>query len=548
MILDALRPNRGKSPVSKQITMPFPVGGWDASSPLAAMKPDRAVQLKNWFPQPGWGEIRRGFRRHAWDIVSNSTPVETLMAWRGPASSKMFAAGGGSIYDVTSNAQATSAVTGLGEDRWQHVNQTTSGGHYLFIVNGIDDPRHYNGTTWATPSITGFTASDAIQVNTHKRRIWMVPADSTTAYYLGTDAIAGAATSFALGSLFTRGGYLMAMATWTRDGGAGSDDYAVFISSEGQVALYQGTDPASSTTWSLVGVFDVPPPIGRRCFFRWGADLGLITLQGVYPLSQLLAVDQSQANRVSLTENIAQAFNDAHRAHGNKWGWEGCVYPKGTRLIVNVPTSENATAIQYVMNTITGAWCEYDGHNANCWLVYDEQVYFGGMNGAVYKADTGAVDYTVPIVAVGQAAYSALGTPKIKQWKMIRPLITASGIYRPGIGISTDFQETDTLSASDVASGGSIAVFGSAVFDSSTFANDVNNVSDWVDVGAIGSFGSIKFTGRVGVDAAAAGGEWGVASWGADVWGADVWGGTGAAEEILKINGFLVMAEVGGSL
>lgn len=71
----------------------------------------------------------------------------------------------------------------------------------------------------------------------------------------------------------------------------------------------------------------------------------------------------------------------------------------------------------------------------------------------------------------------------------------------------------------------------------------MNNVSDWVDVGAIGSFGSIKFTGRIGVDAAAAGGEWGVA-----VWGGDVWGGTGATEEILKINGFLVMAEVGGSL
>ena len=465
------------------------------------------------------------------------------MAWRGAASSKMFAAGGTVIYDVTSNAAATSSLTGLANARWQHVNMTTAAGHYLFVVNGADSPRHYNGSAWATPSITGFTASEAIHVNTHKKRLWLIPVNSTTAYYLATDAIAGAATSFALGSLFTRGGYLMAMATWTRDGGAGSDDYAVFISSEGQVALYQGTDPASSATWSLVGVFDTPPPIGRRCFFRWGADLGLITLQGVYPLSQLLAVDQSQANRVSLTENIARAFSDAHRSYGANWGWEGCVYPKGTRLIVNVPTSENATAVQYVMNTLTGAWCEYDAHNANCWIVYNEAVYFGGMDGAVYKADSGALDYDQPIVAVGQAAYSALGTPKLKAWKMIRPLITASGAFRPGIGVSTDFTETDTLSDSDVAISGSISVFGTAVFGTATFATDINNVSDWVDVGAIGSFGSIKFTGRIGVDAAASGGKWGVSAWGSGLWGVG-----GGPDEIMRINGFLVLAEVGGSL
>ncbi|CAB4146518.1 hypothetical protein UFOVP1157_5 [uncultured Caudovirales phage] len=543
MILDALRPNRGKSPVSKQLTMPFPVGGWDASSPLAAMKPDRAVQLKNWFPQPGWGEIRRGFSRHASNVVSSSTPVQTLMAWRGAASSKMFAAGSTAIYDVTANASATSSLTGLTNARWQHVNMTTAAGHYLFIVNGADSPRHYNGSAWETPSITGFTASEAIHVNTHKKRLWLIPANSTTAYYLATDAIAGAATSFALGSLFTRGGYLMAMSTWTRDGGAGSDDYAVFISSEGQVAIYQGTDPASSTTWSLVGVFDTPPPIGRRCFFRWGADLGLITLQGVYPLSQLLAVDQSQANRVSLTENIARAFSDAHRLYGANWGWEGCVYPKGTRLIVNIPTNENATAVQYVMNTLTGAWCEYDAHHANCWIVYNEAVYFGGMDGAVYKADSGALDYDRPIVAVGQAAYSALGTPKLKAWKMIRPLITASGAFRPGIGVSTDFTETDTLSDSDVSISGSISVFGTAVFDTATFATDINNVSDWVDVGAIGSFGSIKFTGLIGVDSAASRGLWGVSAWGNGLWGVE-----GGPDEVMRINGFLVLAEVGGSI
>jgi hypothetical protein len=46
---------------------------------------------------------------------------------------------------------------------------TTPGGTFLFIVNGADAPRTFDGTSWATPSITGITASQAVHVNAHKR-------------------------------------------------------------------------------------------------------------------------------------------------------------------------------------------------------------------------------------------------------------------------------------------------------------------------------------------------------------------------------------------
>ena len=535
-----VRSNRPRRQIARERPLPFPVGGWDAASPLASMPADRAVELKNWFPQPGWGEIRRGYRRHAGSMGDD--PVETLFAWRGPASEKMFAAANDTIYDVTSAGVTTSAVTGLQNARWQHVNISTSAGHFVVLCNGADDVRHYNGSAWATPSITGVSSSDLIHVNSHKRRLWFVEVDTTDAWYLATEAVAGSATKFALGALFTRGGYLMAMGTWTRDGGSGADDYAVFISSEGQVALYQGTDPASANTWSLVGVFDVPPPIGRRCFFRYGADLGLVTLEGVFQLSQLLAVDQSQVRRDARSERNSRAFNDARRSYGDNWGWEACVYPKGTRLIVNVPTSENSMAKQYVMNTLTGAWCEFDAHHAQSWMVFGEELYFGSPDGVVYKADTGAVDYDQEIVAVGQTAYTAFGSPYIKRWMLVRALVTASGGYRPEIGVSVDFTETDTLSG--VGEGtNTAALFGTAVFGIAVFAADTNTVSDWVDVSAIGQFGSVKFRGRLGVAA-----DDTAAKWGAALWGVGAWGASGASEEVLRINGFMVTAETGGIL
>lgn len=544
MMLAPLRPNPRQKAAARSAIVPAPIEGWDASTALAAMSPKRALQLKNWFPQPGYVEVRRGYRYHAWNITSDTTPVETLMIWQGPSSSKMFAAGGGKIYDVTSSGAGTSAVTGLNEDRWQWVNMTTSAGAFLFCVNGTDSARHYNGSTWATPSITGITSSDIVHVNVHKKRLWFTIKDTTKAAYLATDAVAGAATEFNLGANFKKGGYLVGMATWTRDGGSGSDDYAVFISSRGQAAVYQGTDPASANTWALVGVFDIPTPIGRRCFTSYGADVLLTTLEGVFPLSQILSLDSAQQSRRAITANIETAINIDAQSYSGNWGWEICVYPKGTRLIVNIPTAETEASKQYVMNTLTGAWCEFDAHNANTWVVFNDALYFGGAaDGCVYKADTGSADIDQPITAIGQAAYQSFGNPGTnKRFVMLQCLTTASGSNRPRLGMSTDFHETETLSVqASSESSGSTAVWDTAVWDTALWPGEEANINDWVSTPALGRFGSIKFYAQTGVRS-------GGSAWGVSLWGSSLWGSLGTSTATMRINGFVVLHEPGGYL
>ena len=215
-MLAPLRDNRARQAVVRSATVPAPVEGWDASSALAAMDKLRAVELKNWFPQPGYVEVRRGFQQHAYALGTATTSVETLMAWNGPAAAAMFAAAGGVIYDVTSSGvPGTSVVTGLNENRWQWCNMTTSAGAFLVLANGTDAVRNYNGATWSTPTITGVTSSDLIQVCVHKKRLWFVQKESTKAWYLATEAISGTVTAFELGSHFDLGGHLVAMTTWT---------------------------------------------------------------------------------------------------------------------------------------------------------------------------------------------------------------------------------------------------------------------------------------------------------------------------------------------
>lgn len=409
------------------------------------------------------------------------------------------------------------------------------------MCNGVDAPIHYNGTTWSAPSVTGITSTSIIQVISHKKRLWFVLADSTKGAYLGTDAIAGAATEFQFGSLFTRGGYLMALATWTRDGGAGADDYLVAISSRGQCALYRGTDPASASTWELAGVFDVAPPIGRRCFQKFGGDLLLITLEGVFPLSQLLAVDQSSARRVAISENIATAFNSAAQSYAGNFGWETCVYPKGTRLLVNVPVSENITAKQYVMNTLTGAWCEFDSWNANCFAIFGDSLYYGGNDGGVFKADVGSADIDVPITAVGQTAYTAAGTPNQKLFKMLRPLVSASGTNRPSLGVSIDFVETSAMSAVSASASLGQATWDVSAWDAAYWSGEDIQISDWINVVGLGTFGSIKFRAQTGIGAGSSG-------WSVSTWGSSLWGSAGRTAETMRIQGFLLLSEPGGFL
>lgn len=540
-MLKPARANRSRRQVSDGKSIPAPTGGWDAVSALADMPEDRAVELINWFPTSTDVRVRRGHQVQCGGLGSGV--VDSLMVYNGltSAASKMFAATGLSIYDVSASGTAVvTDRTSLANNRWQYVNFTTSGGKYLWACNGADDPIHYSGSAWAEPSLTGVTPSDIVNVNAHKNRLWFVLKDSTKAGYLATGAVAGAVTTFELGGLFTSGGYLVAMATWTRDGGAGPDDLAVFVSSRGQAAVYAGTDPSSSTTWELIGVYDVGPPIGYRCFVKVGAELMLLNLDGVLPLSKGLVLDRAAQSQVTITLNINSAMNEAARSYRANFGWELTPYSKGTMAILNVPIQEGQSQHQYVMNTITGAWCKFTGMNANCWAVFKDDLYFGGNDGFVYEADTTGLDLLTPIDAVGQGAYNYYDMRgRLKQWKLLQPLLTTDSDSRPALGISTDFRDSATLGTPSSSSSLS-ALYDSAVYDTDVYAVESRTVADWTSIAGVGQCASIHFRARTGRES-------GVSIWGVSDWG-DQWSYSVSGDIVMRMNGFNVIHENGGFL
>lgn len=485
----ALRVNPRRQRVSQTASIPAPAQGWDATNPISQIKPENAVQLDNWTCRPGYVEVRKGYTEWSGEFAD---PVETLLVWRGPASEKMFAAVSTRIYDVTTETTIlTTALGSLTNARWQYVNFSTAGGHFLITVNGADTPRKYDGSSWAVTTITGsgLTPADLIHVMAHKERLFFLEKDSLSFWYLGINAIAGAASEFPLGDILPKGGNLVTFGTWSVDGGQGQDDLAVFVSSEGEAAVYQGLDPGDATEWALVGVFDVGIPLGRRSLIKWGGDLALITSDGVVPLSTIILADRSQASRAALTGRIQNGFADLARRSLSSFGWQALAYPKGNLVIVNAPYQAGSAYWQLVMNSITGAWSRWKGINALCWAILNDEIYFGGLT-HVCRADRGSADAGEPITADLTGAYLDYGSRgRWKQFKMMRPIFVTNRRVIPAIEMVTDFSTLDPIAEqTEVTSNENN--WGVGLWGVALWGSDDEVVKDWISITGNGIVGA----------------------------------------------------------
>ena len=238
--------SKGRSPRARVVnsqTIPAPVGGWNARDSLAEMKPNEAVTLLNWMPKTSYCEIRGGYSSHATGMTGSGKTLAVYNALNG--SDKMYCATASGVYDVTSAGAvgASKAARTDGKHQWTMFGDGSS--NWLIMVNGVDKPLYFDGTTWtavdnaSTPALTGLTTTNIIGVSVFKGRLFFIQKQSLSFWYLNAGVAGGALTEFDLSAECKRGGYLMAMASWTIDGGNGSDDRAVFITSEGEVIVYQ---------------------------------------------------------------------------------------------------------------------------------------------------------------------------------------------------------------------------------------------------------------------------------------------------------------------
>lgn len=486
-----LRPATSKRPNKQVIAQPrtklAPVGGWNAKDPWAAVPEGQSIVLDNWFPRDSWVESRYGTASHKTGFLNN---VRTLMGYTSGSAQKLFAATDVGLFDATTAGAVGSSLLAITNGYCQHTNFQTSANWFHVSVNGSDELQLYDGATWkfinaaSTPAITGVVTSTLIGVNVFKRRLFLIPVGKLSFYYLPVDSVGGAAVEFPLGGIFSKGGYLMAMGTWTLDSGAGADDFAVFVTSEGQCAVYAGTDPGNAAAWSLVGVYDLAKPLGRKCFCKYGGDLLLMLEDGIYPLSK--AFQSSSIDRtVSISDNIRNAWISSVTQNRASLGWTIIQYQTAPFILINIPIGAGGVnSVQYIMNTQNKRWTRFTGIGGVDFEVLGTNLYYA-KGTQVYKAWTGFSDVgNANIVCYSKSGYDAFGYPgNNKQWLMIRPnlqVVTSVAIL---IGLAVDFRE-EMLTGALPPTPPSGGIWDTSIWDGALWGSDFNISQSWATTAA----------------------------------------------------------------
>jgi hypothetical protein len=464
-----------------------------------------------------------GLSNAIWQYVNISTTGgDFVIAVNGVDPALIYDGTSWAYMATTQTAQTISTITRGGTGNLT-ATVTTASPHNLVTGNRITasgaSPAEYNGTfvitktgastftykmasapatnatvvgSYTITGITGVNSNTFVNVNLFKNRLYFCQNNSLQFWYLDVEAISGAATNFALGAFYRNGGYLQAMGTWTLDAGYGVDDFAVFVTSMGEILVYQGFNPSDPANWAMKGLWQMGQTFARRCFFKWGGDLLLLTQDGLVPLTAALQSDRLDP-RINLTDKIFYAVSLAASQYATNFGWQIQYMAAENMLILSIPTNDGME--QYVMHTITKSWARFTGIQAYCWCVSgDQTMHFGGQGfvGSFYDSFS---DNGTNIVGNCQQAYSYFDSRgQQKRFTLVRPILqTDNGLPTVLCGISTDF-DTQPLT-NQISFNPSIintGIWDTSKWDQANWGGGLVTTKNWQGVSGLGFSGSIN--------------------------------------------------------
>jgi len=509
-MLTPQRSNKSRREVARNTSLPAPVKGWSSFDSMAEADPQTALVIDNFFPESDAVRARHGCVVKSTGIGGS---VDSLLVYPSQtASSKLFAAKASSIYDCTAGgAVGAAVVTGLTNGRWSQTMFANSAGQFLVICNGADGVRTYDGTTWANRTgnitATGGSVTSFTSVCAHMQRLWFVEDGTTNLWYLPTFNVAAAATNatlFPVGAYLKLGGKPLAICTWSSPEAYQLADMLVVISDRGEGLVFQGTDPGSAATWQLKVRFEASPPMSARCFMPIGGDVLLLTEMGLLPISQILEIDPAALSQKAMTRNIRRAYRDAATGARNIFGWCITSLPQANMGIINVPAYGSQPSQQFVLNTVTGAWCRFTGWNAISWAYLDGAIYYGDATGKVYRAEYGANDNGVVIPGFVVPAFSHLGAEgRLKSVHFVRPIIYTDTNIAVGVAAAVDYTIPSIYPNLGAFESGHYFTWDVSIWDGTdVWRGDTYNIN-WEGIGNVGTTISPAFA--ASIDAGASG-------------------------------------------
>jgi len=435
----------------------MPIGGLNYVNDTMSFPDTDAYVLDNAIPRTFGLEIRKGWRYWVPEVSKFSGAVRSILVHNDEIDiySALFAspASDGNIYDITT--QGAIPVLGLTPStpsdvpgEWYSCNFTNEAGNVMCVVSAgagyytysVDD---LGVKTWSEKVIgagAGFiqfppgdttTTKDFCFIWVWKNRIWFLKKNSSVAYYLPLLSLTGLVTAFDFGQQLSRGGALAFGANWTYDAGNGIDDSFVVVSEQGEVLIYQGTDPDQAAEFQIKGRWYMGrPPYGRRGFCENGGDLFFLSEYGLVRASDLVS---GRLNTTDMTGGPGFKINPMLSTRvsqfNNNLYWSLTPYPTEEIIVMGTPilTEIEDLRIHLVMNVINSAWCTISQFPILSAKLWRGKFIFGSELGEVAQGFVGAADGVSadgtlagdPVTARFQTGFNAYNAPNFNK-RMLR--------------------------------------------------------------------------------------------------------------------------------
>jgi hypothetical protein len=398
-------------------------------------------------------------------------------------------------YHAVSNIQGN---TGSPANTFLMVGVDLTGGSDVNSPTGITaDPP---GTGLVKENVTAPTTSPWLSVNlfhivvAHMNRLFFADQGNLAVYYLPLQTKAGEVKILPLNAYFKRGGFIKAMYTWSVDGGVGIDDMLAIFTSNGECAIFAGSDPDSN--FSLKGIFRFDAPMSKHSIVNYGGELYVLISTGLVPMSTLMKAESEQLGQVD--KSVLSMFMADSTRYADRPGWQAILNPQSGRVFCNAPQGAPNVYHQMVRHMPRPVWSQFEGVPARCWAWMYPYMWFGDDKGNIYQGHTSFLnDDGKPIQVDVQMAWSQYKTPGVKHFKMIKVYFTSDGEVQMALDVKVDYDLTRPENFPDVTFRQPGASWDTATWDVDYWASGPLPNSNWTGVGRLGRVGGPRFTAAI---------------------------------------------------
>ena len=437
----------------RTVTLPAPTRGLIMNENASFVQPGAAQVLDNWKPTMTGCALRGGFVQ--WTQLPETTPVVSMLQYASANVQRMFAGNATKLYEVTAGGAPTLVKSGQASGNYCASQLANQGGDYLMVVNDAGDyPLRFDGITWTTLSAGEIHTDPALPVPPtchdgrnltyvwkYRNRWFFIEGGTMNAWYLPTNAIAGQLLMIPLSGSATKGGKLVAGFSWSIDAGDGIDDKCVFMTDQGELLIFTGSDPGAVANWRQEGRYATAPPLGMNSWTQIGGDVLIATVEGIIPISASITKDVSQLELAAITKPIKPLWR-IEVARKRALPWTMCKWDEYGGLFVTWPGGVVGNQYCGVVNIATGAWARFTGWDVMCFGRMRENMFFGTQTGAIMEANRTGMDngkaYTATLVG-GWEMFSSQSTTMV--WRQARAAFSArvGERFQPQLSATVDY-------------------------------------------------------------------------------------------------------------